>query len=428
MTKTLKIGVAGLGTVGQSVLQIFRENASALKARSGRILEITGVSAKNHNKPRSINIDDLNWVDDPVHLAQNQNIDVFVELIGGVTGPARESVVAALQSGKDVVTANKALMALHGQELAELAEKNNCLLRFEAAVAGCIPAIKVLMESMAANTIVSVTGIMNGTCNYILTRMEQEGLSYENVFNEADRLGYLEADPTLDVGGIDAGHKLALLASIAFGTRVDFQNMDIEGIERISIVDIEQARDIGFRIKLLGIARKSVDGLEQRTQPCLVPVNSPLAQVEGATNIIAFNGDYTEQIYLRGAGAGGGPTASAVLSDIVDIARGRRISTFGQNAKTLEIAKPIRSIAPVPYYLRLLLVDQPGVLARVAGALGQEGVSINRMRQYSHQSNAAPVIIVTHATTRTRLDKAMNNIKDPAVSLESPVVIRIEEF
>ena len=269
---------------------------------------------------------------------------------------------------------------------------------------------------------------MNGTCNYILTRMERDKLTYQEVFEDAQKLGYLEADPTLDVGGIDAGHKLALLSSIAYGTRVDFDNMDIEGIERISIGDIEQAKDMGFRIKLLGISKFTENGLEQRTQPCLVPKKSPLGQIEEATNLVVFEGDFVGTICLQGPGAGSGPTASSVLSDLVELARGTRIPMFGISASNLKKAKPCKSAVEVPYYLRLLLKDEPGVLAQIALALGNAGISIDRMRQYSHATSEAPVIIVTHKTNRTKLDIALDQIRNSDVSLEEPVTIRIEEI
>ena len=427
MLEPIRIGIAGLGTVGTGVLKIIARHEALLSRRVGRGIEVKAVCARDRNRERDVEISKFEWVDSPRDLAMRPDIDVFIELMGGDGDPAKSSVEAAIASGKDVVTANKALLALHGQELAEAAERNGRVLRFEAAVAGGIPVIKALTESMAANQITSVMGIMNGTCNYILTRMENAGLGYEEVFEEASNLGYLEADPNLDVGGIDAAHKLALLASVAYGSRVDFGNIRIEGITRISIGDIEQARDMGFRIKLLGIARKSDQGLEQRMQPCLVPMDSPLGQVENATNIVVLEGDQAGPIFLRGAGAGQGPTASAVLSDVMDIARGQRISTFGQPAKSLVRLKPYHGETPAAFYLRLLLKDQPGVLATVAGALGNSGVSINRMRQYGHDDEAAPVIIVTHQTTRSKLDRALSEIQRSRAVLCDPVSIRIQE-
>ncbi len=428
MGKELKIGIAGLGTVGQGVVKMLQQNETGIDARSGKSIRITSVSAQNREKDRGLDLTGYNWEDDPNELAKRPDVDVFVELIGGSEGVALESVKTALRNHKDVITANKAMLAHHGQELAELAEECKCCIRYEAAVAGGIPVVKSLTESLAGNRITKILGVMNGTCNYILTRMERDKLTYQEVFEDAQKLGYLEADPTLDVGGIDAGHKLALLSSIAYGTRVDFDNMEIEGIERISIGDIEQAKDMGFRIKLLGISKFTENGLEQRTQPCLVPEKSPLGQIEEATNLVVFEGDFVGTICLQGPGAGSGPTASSVLSDLVELARGTRIPMFGISANNLKKAKPCKSAVEVSYYLRLLLKDEPGVLAQIALALGNAGISIDRMRQYSHATSEAPVIIVTHKTNRTKLDIALDQIRNSDVSLEEPVTIRIEEI
>jgi len=427
MTEPLRLGIAGLGTVGVGVIRIIARHTEMLAARAGRPIEIVAVSARSRSKDRGVDLTPYGWEDDPVALARRDDVDVYVELMGGEDGPAKASVEAAIAAGKHVVTANKAMLAIHGQEMAEAAEAANVALRFEAAVAGGIPVIKALTEGLAGNRITRVMGVMNGTCNYILTRMENEGVPYDEVFAEAQALGYLEADPTLDVGGIDAGHKLALLSAIAFGTRVDFAGVDLEGIERISITDIEQARDMGFRIKLLGVAQLTGRGLEQRMQPCLVPASSPLGQLENAMNMVVLEGDAVGQIVLRGAGAGEGPTASAVMSDVIDIARGFRLSTFGQPASSLAHVQAAQASAPAAFYLRLTLKDAPGVLAKVARALADAGVSIDRMRQYSHKDTAAPVLMVTHKTTRAELDHALEGIKATGVSLEDPVAIRIEE-
>ena len=427
MTEPLRLGIAGLGTVGVGVIRIIARHGEMLAARAGRQIEIVAVSARSRGKDRGVDLSPYGWEDDPVALARREDIDVYVELMGGEDGPAKASVEAAISAGKHVVTANKAMLAIHGQEMAEAAEAANVALRFEAAVAGGIPVIKALTEGLAGNRITRVMGVMNGTCNYILTRVEGEGIPYDEVFAEAQALGYLEADPTLDVGGIDAGHKLALLSAIAFGTRVDFAGVDLEGIERISITDIEQARDMGFRIKLLGVAQLTGRGLEQRMQPCLVPASSPLGQLENAMNMVVLEGDAVGQIVLRGAGAGEGPTASAVMSDVIDIARGFRLSTFGQPASSLAHVQAAQASAPAAFYLRLTLKDAPGVLAKVARALADAGVSINRMRQYSHQDTAAPVLMVTHKTTRAELNHALEGIKATGVSLQDPVAIRIED-
>ncbi|WP_300580459.1 homoserine dehydrogenase [Marivita sp.] len=427
MTEPLRLGIAGLGTVGAGVVKIIRQKAALLEARSGRPISISAVSARNRVKDRGVPLDSYAWEDDPVALAKRDDVDVFVELMGGSDGPAKAATEAALRAGKDVVTANKALLAHHGQALAEAAEKAGAVLRFEAAVAGGIPVVKALTEGLAGNDITRVMGVMNGTCNYILTRMESAGLTYEQAFAEADGLGYLEADPNLDVGGIDAGHKLSLLAAIAFGTQVAFDAVELEGIGRISIEDIRQAADMGYKVKLLGVCQMTGRGLEQRMSPCLVPATSPLGQLEGGTNMVVIEGDQVGQVVLRGPGAGEGPTASAVLGDVIDIARGTRVSTFGQPAASLELAKPAQTATPAPYYLRLILLDKPGALAKVAAALGEAGVSINRMRQRSHDQNTAPVLIVTHKTTRAALDNALAAMVGTKVVEGEPVALRIEQ-
>lgn len=426
MNAPLRLGIAGLGTVGIGVVKIVRQHAAMLAARTGRDITITAVSARSRDKDRGVSLSAYAWEDDPVALAKRDDVDVYVELMGGTDGPAKASVEAALTAGKDVVTANKAMLAVHGQSLAEAAENAGVSLRYEAAVAGGIPVIKALNEGLAGNDLTRIVGVMNGSCNYILTRMEGAGLSYAEVFAEADALGYLEADPQLDVGGIDAAHKLAILSSIAFGTQVDFDGIELEGIERVSIDDIRHADDMGFKIKLLGVAQRTGRGLEQRMMPCLVPATSPMGQLQGGTNMVAIEGDAVEQIVLRGPGAGEGPTASAVMGDVCDIARGTRLPVFGQPAASLEKAERAASVLPAPYYLRMALVDKPGALAKIATVLGDAGVSIDRMRQYAHEDASAPVLIVTHKTTRADLDTAIEAMKTTDVLRSDPVVLRIE--
>jgi len=426
MTQPLRLGLAGLGTVGTGVVRIVRQKADLLAARAGRPVTITAVSARTRDTDRGVPLSEYDWEDDPVALARRDDIDVLVELMGGSDGPAKAATEAAIAAGKDVVTANKAMLAHHGQALAEAAEAAGRLIRFEGAVAGGIPVIKALTEGLAGNDITRVMGVMNGTCNYILTRMQATGLPYADVFEEARQLGFLEADPTLDVGGIDAGHKLALMAAIAFGCRVDFDAVELEGIERITIEDIRHAADMGFRIKLLGVSQMTGRGLEQRMSPCLVPADSPLGQLEGGTNMCVIEGDRVEQIVLRGPGAGEGPTASAVMGDVMDIARGMRISTFGQPAESLAQARPAQAATPAPFYLRMALQDKPGALAKVATVLGEAGVSIDRMRQYRHDASTAPVLIVTHKTTRNALDTALVAMRKLDVIAHAPVALRIE--
>jgi len=423
----LRLGIAGLGTVGIGVVKIIQNHPELIALRAGRPVQITAICARDRSRNRDADLSGYAWVDRAADLALRDDVDVVVELIGGEAGAAREMIELALDNGKDVVTANKALLAVHGQELAARAEARGRTIRFEAAVAGGIPVIKTLTESLAGNRIKRVMGVMNGTCNYILTRMQSAGLPYDTVFEEARRLGYLEADPTLDVGGIDASHKLAILASLAFGTKVAFDGVEIEGIERVSIDDINRAADMGYRIKLLGVAQMTGRGLEQRMSPCLVPCDSPLGQLEGGTNMVVIEGDAVGQLVLRGAGAGEGPTASAVLSDIVELARGVRLPVFGQPAGTLDTPQTARTAVPAAYYLRLTLADKPGALAKVATLLGDAGISIDRMRQYGHEAGSAPVLIVTHKTTPEAIDHAMRMLPRTGVIQGEPVELRIEE-
>jgi homoserine dehydrogenase len=394
MSQPLRLGIAGLGTVGIGTVKIIQRHRELLARRTGRGIELVAISARDRRKNRDADLSAYAWEDDPVRLATRKDIDVFVELMGGADGAALAATRAAIATGKDVVTANKAMLAHHGHALAAEAEAKGHVIRFEAAVAGGIPVVKALTEGLAGNEIRRVMGVMNGTCNYILTRMESAGLAYAEVFEEARQLGYLEADPNLDVGGIDAGHKLSLLAAIAFGTKVSFDAVELEGIGRIST--------------------------------CLVPAESPLGQLQGGTNMVVLEGDSVGQIVLRGPGAGEGPTASAVMSDVVEIARGCRISTFGQPASTLADPVAAKAAAPAPHYLRMELADKPGALAKVATVLGEEGVSIDRMRQYGHADTTAPVLIVTHRTTRAAIDHAVGRLPATGVVVGDPVAIRIE--
>lgn len=427
MSDPLRLGIAGLGTVGVGVVKIIRQQAALLTARTGRQIAISAVSARSKGRDRGVNINDYAWENDPVALSTRDDVDVFVELMGGEDGPAKAATEAALKAGKDVITANKAMLAVHGQALAELAEAEGRVIRYEAAVAGGIPVIKTLMEGLAGNEITRVMGVMNGSCNYILTRMEDSGNTYQEIFAEADGLGYLEADPQLDVGGIDAAHKLAIISAIAFGAQVDFDGIQLEGIERVSIEDIRAAADMGYKIKLLGVTQITGRGLEQRMQPCLVPQSSPLGQLEGGTNMVVLEGDAVGQIVMRGAGAGEGPTASAVMGDVCDIARGVRGPVFGQPAATLKQTPAATSQLAAPYYLRMDLVDKPGALAKIATVLGEAGVSINRMRQYDHTTTLAPVLIVTHKTTQADIETALASMDSTGVLAGAPVALRIEE-
>ncbi|MCX7289244.1 MAG: homoserine dehydrogenase [Rhodobacterales bacterium] len=430
MSAPLRLGLAGLGTVGIGVVRIVQAQADLIATRSGRPVTITAVSARDRTKNRDADLSAYTWETDPVALATREDIDVFIEVMGGHDGPARHATEVAIASGKHVVTANKALLAHHGQVLAEAAERQGVALRFEAAVAGGIPVIKALTEGLAANRIKRVMGVMNGTCNYILTRMQSAGLPYETVFEEARQLGYLEADPNLDVGGIDAGHKLSILAAIAFGTRVSFDAVELEGIGNVSVDDIRLAEDMGYRIKLLGVAQMTGRGLEQRMTPCLVPADSPLGQLQGGTNMVVLEGDSVGQIVLRGPGAGMGPTASAVMADVIDIARGIRVPTFGIPASDLAQPKAATSATPAPYYLRMTLLDKPGALAKIATSLGDAGISIDQMRQLHRPGDRAEdavVLIVTHKAAPADITHATASFATTGVLVGKPVAIRIEE-
>ncbi|MBP7243381.1 homoserine dehydrogenase [Amaricoccus sp.] len=427
MTEPLRIAIAGLGTVGAGVVAMVQSNAALIAARAGRPVEIVAISARSRSRDRGVDLSAYAWEDDPVALARRDDVDVVVEVIGGENGPAKATAETAIARGRHVVTANKAMLARHGQALAEAAEAKGVALRFEAAVAGGIPILKALSEGLAGNAVSRVMGVMNGTCNYILTQMEATGAPYATALAEAQHLGYAEADPAFDVGGVDAAQKLALLAAIAFGARVDFPGVAVEGIERVSIADIEQAADMGYRIKLLCVARQTGSGLEARTQPCLVPARSPLGALEGVTNMVVVEGDFIGRTIYTGPGAGAGPTASAIVGDIVDVARGVIRPAFGMPAAALVAAPRAGDEVEAAFYVRLALTDAPGVLARVAAALGDVGVSINVMRQYEHAAEEAPVIIVTHRTRRAALDAALERIAALDVCRAAPVALRIEE-
>jgi homoserine dehydrogenase len=421
----LRLGIAGLGTVGVGVIKIVEGQSEMLTARAGRPITISAVCAQSRSKDRGVDLSDYAWQDNPIDVATHEDVDVYVELMGGEDGIAKASVEAALNAGKHVVTANKALLAHHGQELAALAESKGVSLRYEAAVAGGIPIIKALGEGLAANKINRIMGVMNGTCNYILTRMESAGLPYAEVFEEANQLGYLEADPNLDVGGIDAGHKLALLSSLAFGTQVNFAGVALEGIQNITSDDIQHTKEMGFRIKLLGLTQMTDAGLEQSMRPSLVPASSPLGQLEGGTNMVVVEGDAVGQIVMRGAGAGEGPTASAVMGDMMDIARGVMIPTFGQPANTLKPAAAATANAPEAFYIRMIVKDEAGAMAGVSTALAEAEVSIDRMRQKEHADDGAPVVIVTHPTNEEAIKSALGAIKASGILLDTAVALPI---
>jgi homoserine dehydrogenase len=428
MSVPLRIGLAGLGTVGGGVMTLLRDNGTLIAARAGRPIVVTAVSARDRTRDRGLPVAGLSWHEDAVALADDPEVDVVVEVIGGSEGTAPSLVRAAIAAGKPVVTANKALLALHGGELAGAAEAAGVPLAFEAAVAGGIPAIKALREGLAANNLTSVSGILNGTCNYILTVMREQGHDFAEVLAEAQRLGYAEADPAFDVDGVDAAHKLAILASLAFGAPVSFATMHVEGIRRISALDIAFARELGFRIKLLGITRRRDGGIEMRVHPALVPEADPLAQVDGVFNAVVAEGDAVGRVMLMGRGAGAGPTASAVVADLIDIARGRFAPSWGATVGALPALPTLPMERHVgAYYLRLTVRDQPGVIADVAAALRDAGVSLQSMLQHGQDpGEQVPIVLVTHETVEAQMMAALTAIAALPTVLEPPALIRIE--
>jgi homoserine dehydrogenase len=435
MTNALKLGIAGLGTVGTGVLDILSTHGSLVAARAGMPVKVTGVSARSKGKARgNHDLSSLEWHDDPVALAKSAGIDVFIELIGGDTGPAKDAVEAAIAAGKHVITANKALLAHHGAALARAAEAKGVQLNFEAAVAGGIPVIKTLREGLVGNNVKKLFGIMNGTCNYILTKMAKEGRSFADVLKEAQALGYAEADPTFDVGGFDTAHKLAVLASLAFGTEVSLASIRIEGIEAITLDDIANAAELGYKIKLLGVAVAHDGGIEQRVHPTLVPKGSPVADTDGVFNAVVVKGDFVGDLMLEGRGAGSHPTASAVLSDIVDIARGNKRPAFGIPAKDLKPFKPAPQTAHEGgFYVALELLDKPGAVAAIATILAESKVSIESIVQRgkvdTHATRAtAPFILITHDTLEQSISAAMEKIQKDGHVAGKPRVIRIERL
>jgi homoserine dehydrogenase len=428
LTAALKIAVAGLGTVGAEVVRLIERQAEVLRQRCGRPLEITAVSARDRKRDRGFDPKGLRWYDDAVAMARESDAEIVVELIGGEDGVARRVCEAAIEAGRAVVTANKALLARRGTELARRAESAGVALNFEAAVAGGIPIVKALREGLAANRFERIYGILNGTCNYILTEMQATGRSFDAVLRDAQKLGYAEADPSFDVDGIDTAHKLAILTSLAYGCEVDFAGVHIEGIRQVTAHDIAFADELGYRIKLLGIARRTGHGIEQRVHPCMVPVAAPIAHIAGAFNAVVAEGDFVGSTMFEGRGAGAGPTASAVVADLIDIARGSRVPTFAVPAAELA---PARS-APMAehsgaYYVRLMVVDRPGVMADVTAALRDELVSMEALIQRSRApGEPVPVVMTTHETGEAPMLRALARIAALNTVVERPCMIRIE--
>ena len=435
MNPPLRVGLAGLGTVGASVLARLKLQQAALEERVHRSIVVNGVSARSRTKAGRLDLGEAVWFDDPVALARSGEIDLFVELMGGDGDPALAAVRAALEAGKPVVTANKALLASHGMALAALAEERHVALAFEASVAGGIPVVKTLREGLAGNAIQRVYGILNGTCNYILSRMERETLSFDVCLAEAQRLGYAEADPTFDIDGFDTAHKLAILATLAFGTALDAAAIHVEGIRGITSADIEAAEELGFRIKLLGVAQRSGEGIECRVHPTMVPKSSSIAQVMGVTNAVTVDADAVRELTLIGPGAGGEATASAVVADIADIARGVRSAPFGMPVSALVRVEPL----PLQrheggYYIRLVVKDKPGAVAAIASRMAERGISFESIVQRRPKSASAgdrdgtpmPVVLITYATTENLIRQALDAVVRDGWVVGQPQSIRIE--
>ncbi len=436
MNTPLRLGIAGLGTVGASVMRLLHSKANTLSAELGRSVCVTAVCARSPNKQRDIDIGSATWFTNPVELAQSPHIDVFIELMGGAGDPAKAAVEAALNAGKSVITANKALLAAHGQALANLAESKGVALLYEASAAGGIPVIKTLREALAGNTVHKISGILNGTCNYMLSRMEIEQLDFATCLADAQRLGYAEADPTADIGGFDTAHKIAILTSLAFGTEIDVEAIYIEGIASITALDIKMADELGYRIKLLGVAERTDSGIEQRVHPTMVPKTSALAQVMSVINAVTIDADAVGQLTLIGPGAGGNATASAVIGDIAEIAKGQIGSVFRLPSSQLERAPRIAMQRHEGgYYVRLDVLDKKGAFAAIATRMAERNISLESILQKGQtvvaknapvSSVSVPVILITHATTEDSIRKALDNIAQDGVLSGNPQVIRIE--
>ncbi len=430
MSKPYRIGIAGLGTVGVGVIKALQDNEALITARTGRKIEIACVSARSKNKDRGVDLSAYDWIDHAPDMANEDDLDAIIELIGGSEGDAADLVNAALDKGISVVTANKALLAHHGYALAQKAEANGASLAYEAAVAGGIPIIKAMREGLAANKFKAVYGILNGTCNYILTMMRETGRDFDDILAEAQEQGYAEADPSFDVDGIDAAHKLCLLTSIAFGTKPDFDALKITGIRQINTTDINYATEFGYRIKLLGIAREIDGKVMQVLEPCLVPIGSPMGIVEDVYNAVYVEGDFVETPLLTGKGAGEGPTASSVMSDIIDLARGFNVPTFGVPASQLKPAEWIDlGETEASYYIRLTVIDQPGVVADITAILKELGISIEGMVQRGRDpGQPVPIVITTHETKHKAMASAAEKIEQLDSCVEKPCIMRIEEL
>jgi len=439
MAVPLKLGIAGLGTVGASVVRMIERQRDALAVSCGRPIEVVAVTARSRSKKRDIDLKRLRWVADPVALATDGEIDVFVELIGGEGDPAKAAIAAALAAKKSVVTANKALLARHGVGLAAIAEKSHVTLNFEAAVGGAIPIVKTLREGLAGNSLARIYGILNGTCNYILTRMEQEKLSFADCLKEAQRLGYAEADPSFDIEGHDTAQKLSILASLTFGIRVDPAAIYVEGITSITTADLEAAEELGYRIKLLGISRRTDKGIELRVHPTLIPEKRLLANVEGAMNAVVVHGDAVGTTLYYGKGAGAEPTASAVVADLVDVTR---LHTADPEHRVPHLAFQPDSLANTPilpieevtssYYLRLRVADVTGVLANITRILADKVISIDALLQKESEhvdgedKGETDIILLTHETVEREINAAITQIEALSTVVSKVTKLRME--
>jgi len=424
----IKIAILGLGTVGSGVINLINKQKETIKLRTGVEMQVKTVCAKSKRKKRPFNLAKFNWCDDPISLTKDKDIDVIVELVGGEKGISRKVIEEGIKQGKHIVTANKALLANLGENLDRLAQEHDVSLRYEAAVAGGIPIIKALTESLISNKLTSIYGVINGTCNYILTKMEADERDYNDVFSEAKRLGYVEADPELDIGGIDSAHKLSILASLAFGTKLDYRNVSTKGIKNISLEDIKEASKMGFKIKLLARAEYTKGVLEQEVAPCLVKKNTPVAQVQGSTNIIVLEGEDIGETVFAGPGAGMGPTASAVVSDLISVARGARLSTSLSSTRSSKKSQNGANDKTSSFYIRFQLRDRSGVIALLSSKLSSQKISISQMKQKAPSRGKATLIMTTHRTLQENLNKALNEIKKSKICFGEPVSIRIKEI
>ncbi|WP_448663054.1 homoserine dehydrogenase [Sphingomonas sp. CJ20] len=413
MTQALRVALAGLGTVGGGVVRLLDTNGELIARRAGRPIEVVAVSARDRSKDRGFDLSRFAWVDDPAELVRQGDADVVVELVGGSDGPALALARATLGAGKSLVTANKAMIAHHGLELARAAEAKGVALKFEAAVAGGVPVIKGLREGAAANVIGSVFGILNGTCNFILSKMEAEGRDFAEILAEAQQLGYAEADPSFDIDGVDAAHKLSILASIAFGAQPAFGDVAITGVRHVIAADIAEAAALGYRVRLLGVADSGPHGLFQRVHPHLVPLSHPLAHVVGSTNAVVAEGNFVGRLLFQGAGAGDGPTASAVVADLIDIARGEFGPPYAMPADLLANQPPADTgERRGRHYLRFTVVDKVGVLAEIAAAMRDAGVSIESLMQRgANPDGSVLVAIVTHDVPERSVSHALEKLR-----------------